>query len=189
MKTLDDITQPGLIDGWIAEAYDNAKEHGFHDKHQSGSLLLMLIITEISEAVEADRCNKHANFELFNSVSYEQSDDDYRYRFEKYIKNTFEDEIADVIIRLLDYMGWIGISFNVSCPSVKINADIDFYEIAFDWTQWIGYSSLIGSFDPSMLLTEIFDYCKQAQIPIHKYVGLKMKYNRLRPRMHGGKRY
>lgn len=189
MKTLDDITQPGLIDGWIAEAYDNAKEHGFHDKHQSDSLLLMLIITEISEAVEADRCNKHANFELFNSVSYEQSDDDYRYRFEKYIKNTFEDEIADVIIRLLDYMGWIGISYNVSCPSVKINADIDFYEIAFDWTQWIGYSSLIGSFDPSMLLTEIFDYCRLAQIPIHKYVGLKMKYNRVRPRMHGGKRY
>ncbi len=36
-------------------AYKTACEHGFHDKELSNSHYLMLVITELSEAVEADR--------------------------------------------------------------------------------------------------------------------------------------
>lgn len=36
-------------------AYLTAKEHGWHDKELSDETYLMLIITEIAEAVQADR--------------------------------------------------------------------------------------------------------------------------------------
>lgn len=60
---------------------------------------LSLAKTELSEAIEAIRKNKFANDiqyrienETFNPID-----------FEKHIKDTQEDEIADCIIRLLDY--------------------------------------------------------------------------------------
>ena len=45
-------------------AYQCACKHGFHDKEYSDKHWLMLIITEISEAVDADRKGK------FNGKKY-----------------------------------------------------------------------------------------------------------------------
>ena len=42
-------------------AYLIAKSHGFHEKEESDETYLMLIITEIAEAVNADRKGKHAD--------------------------------------------------------------------------------------------------------------------------------
>ena len=42
-------------------AYSIAKAHGFHEKEYSDETYLMLIITEISEAVNADRKGEHAS--------------------------------------------------------------------------------------------------------------------------------
>ena len=39
-------------------AYKTAKAHGWHDKELSDETYLMLIITEIAEAVNADRAGK-----------------------------------------------------------------------------------------------------------------------------------
>lgn len=57
----------------------------------------MLIVTELGEAMEAYRKNNYSDIyiESFNSnISIMD--------FETFFKNTFEDELADVIIRLLD---------------------------------------------------------------------------------------
>lgn len=44
---------------FIDRAYRNACEHGFHDEKLSVEHFLMLVITEISEAVEADRAGRY----------------------------------------------------------------------------------------------------------------------------------
>lgn len=46
-------------------AYKCACEHGFHDTELSNGHLLMLVITELSEAVEADRKGLYARRKVF----------------------------------------------------------------------------------------------------------------------------
>lgn len=76
---------------------------------------LMLIVSELSEALEADRKNKHADFNKFGDT-YELELSDfagtfpnrppaYKTAFEAGIKDTFEDEIADAFMRLMDLCG------------------------------------------------------------------------------------
>ena len=80
--------------------HENNKAKGFWDKERYVGELLMLVVTELSEALEAHRENRFANIYLFDlntkeGVPFEQS-------FKTNIKDTFEDEIADAIIRFLD---------------------------------------------------------------------------------------
>lgn len=97
-------------------AYKCACDHGFHDSELSNGHLLMLVITELSEAVEADRKGKYfkgiSTFEReFNRYSA-LVDENKRFEcaFEKYVKDTVSDEMADAVIRLLDLAGLIDIS-------------------------------------------------------------------------------
>ena len=83
-------------------AYKTACEHGFHDKELSNEHLLCLVISELMEAVEADRKGKRADRESFKS-SYEDEephdDVNFKYCFEKYIKDTISDELSDAVIK------------------------------------------------------------------------------------------
>lgn len=75
---------------------------------------LMLIVSELSEALEADRTNNHANYMAFEySIKHlqksektrEERERDYKHDFEWHIKDSIEDEIADVFLRLMDFCG------------------------------------------------------------------------------------
>lgn len=69
---------------------------------------LLLIITEISEGVEADRESQYADWGHFNNILDEMKNEGFDPEvsfikaFEGSIKDTFEDELADSIIRILD---------------------------------------------------------------------------------------
>lgn len=80
------------------KAYRNAVTHGFHNKELSNEHCLCLVISELMEAVEADRKGKRADRESFKS-SYENEEPhynaDFKYSFEKYIKGCVGDELAD----------------------------------------------------------------------------------------------
>jgi len=77
--------------------------------------LLMLIVSELSEALEADRKKRHAdigrydNHEMDSSLFGRSRDECFKEAFELYIKDTFEDEIADAFLRLMDLCGAYGI--------------------------------------------------------------------------------
>ena len=80
----------------------NAVAKRFWENHDLDKTL-MLIIGEISEGIEADRIEKHANIEaykeaLHTGVSKKEA-------FEKYIKDSRGDEIADSVIRIYDLAG------------------------------------------------------------------------------------
>jgi NTP pyrophosphatase (non-canonical NTP hydrolase) len=90
------------------EVYQNALDHGFYDDEENKNVLLklMLVVSEISEAAEAYRTNTHTKLEL-NNVNLTDN-----LSFEKYIKDTFEDELADTIIRILDLCGYMKIDID-----------------------------------------------------------------------------
>lgn len=103
-------------------AYKTACEHGFHDKELSNEHFFCLIISRLGKAVEADRKGKRADRESFKS-SYENEephdDANFKYCFEKYIKDTLPDELSEVVIRLLDLAGLRGISLESASNDIN----------------------------------------------------------------------
>ena len=78
----------------------------------------MLVTSELAEALEADRKGRKANYigyqDTYESIATENADPSgnlaHECAFKAHIKDSFEDEIADAIIRLLDLCGGLGIN-------------------------------------------------------------------------------
>ena len=89
------------------EIFANAEKHGFHKNKNFGESL-MLVVSELSEALEADRNGKWRRTDC-TGVGCDKcpgcngplppKD------FERLFKGTVEEEIADAIIRLFDIAG------------------------------------------------------------------------------------
>jgi len=89
--------------------HQNAKEKGFWDEERETGTLLMLCVSELSEALEADRKDKycHADEDLKEDL-HDPDNTSPNYcidHFEIFVKDTFEDELADTVIRILDMCG------------------------------------------------------------------------------------
>lgn len=88
------------------------KEKGFWDTDRNVGEMLMLVTSELGEAMDAHQCNKFASITLFNrelEVAQKIHDKAFEMAFKIHIKDTFEDEIADAIIRLLDMAAGLNI--------------------------------------------------------------------------------
>ena len=89
------------------EIHDNAVAKGFYDKPKEVGTLLMLAVSELSEALEADRKSRKAPEGARHLLEYQGRM--FEELFEEGVKDTFEDEMADTIIRVLDMCGYLGI--------------------------------------------------------------------------------
>lgn len=99
-----------MLNEYAKSYYETAKSKGFWDKPRNIGEMLMLITSELGEAMEAHRKGNFANKETFeydikNGVPLKKA-------FEKNIKDTFEDELADVLIRLFDMAGGLTIDLD-----------------------------------------------------------------------------
>ena len=94
-------------------AYTQAKDAGFHREGETINVgeKLMLIVSEAVEALEAHRNGKQMR-ESIRAVEGWVSDEDFKTHFERAAKDTFEDELADMIIRIGDLAGSFGIDID-----------------------------------------------------------------------------
>ena len=83
-------------------SFETAQTKGFWDKDREIGTLLMLITSELGEALEADRNNIRTNKKKLKQALQITDTHKFKRFFEENIKDTFEDELADVFIRLGD---------------------------------------------------------------------------------------
>ena len=141
-------------------AYKNAVAHGWHEENLSDEHFLCLVISELMEAVEADRKGMHANRDVF----------------EYYMKQRRRDEFGFDELKCSE--GFFDWTFTESIFFLVCNlTNTDFIET--------------HSFDSYLrvALIEIMVFCVKKDIDIFWFIKQKMKYNELRPFMHGGKAY
>lgn len=166
-------------------AYRAACDKGFHDEQKPDAVYKMLIITEIAEAVQADRKGLHAYKDKFlASLKPDDDNEMFSMLYEQYIKNSVEDELADIIIRMLDYCGMRKIKFrkdNDGFPFDRLTAFRTFPEAMYDLCGMITREDLFME----VSLRCVIYYCESLGIDILWLVEMKMRYNETRERMHG----
>lgn len=176
------------------KAYQCAVAHGWHEENLSDEHFLCLVISELMEAVEADRKGSHADIEVFNRY-YDRID--FEENFERQIKDTVEDELADACIRLLDLAGLRKADLG------ETNEDeLRSSEGFFDWTFTESIFSIVCDitdldffdkypFDAYLRasIRLIMGFAVKRNIDIFWHIEQKIKYNELRPYKHGGRTY
>lgn len=170
------------------EAYENAKAHGWHEEEHSDEHYLMLIITEIAEAVQADRNERYVG-DIENYKDYEERMS-FQDMFDRFIEGFLEDELSDIVIRCLDLAGLRNISLQQPTRTTT-NAVIDmtFSEFCFNTCHIISMGNVTLEERLEAVIGRILFYCDVKDIDIEWFIEQKMKYNRLRPYRHGDKKY
>ena len=176
----------------IKRAYSIAATHGFHEVDRSNAHWLMLVVSEIGEMVEADRKSRRA----FVGDKLSISDETFAEWFESNVKDTLEDELADVVIRICDFLGtrhieplileetstsedwanlWGKDSINEQCYGLtKIITRIDEDTSTDDISRLLGAS-----------LAWCFDFADFHKFDLLWHVEQKMRYNETRSIRHG----
>lgn len=179
----------------IKRAYSIAATHGFHEVDRSNAHFLMLVVSEIGEMVEADRKSRRVKLQgddLDNTLRF----NDFAPTFEHFVKDTLEDELADVVIRICDFLGtrhieplileetstsddwanlWGKDSINEQCYGLtKIITHIDEDTSADDISRLLGAS-----------LAWCFDFADFHKFDLLWHVEQKMRYNETRSIRHG----
>lgn len=194
------MTQRPDLNTLSKEVFEANKAKGFYDVEVSNETLLMLVIRELSEAVEADRKGKRAKIKFFEAelVSEKNHDIDKwkrapsdAFSFQSNIKDTVEDELADAVIRLLDLAGLRGLSIRYDDARTDKIDDQTLSEFSFWLINYLfctyGYildkDSLTHKI--SRIIPQIEYYFEINQIDLRQHVSLKLKYNQTRPMKHG----
>lgn len=193
------------------EIHENAKAKGFWDSTRNRGELFMLMVSELGEALEAHRKGKFAKLSDFEKLEKDllasgefSQEDAFIASFMKHVKDTFEDEIADVVIRILDYVGWrqdveIKLEFyeelgdfqlfdpNVGETLMEVNVNLAY---AFQSANTLAFIStddelnfLEKRINASLILLFNLSVCCEYQLLRH--IKEKMKFNQTRERLHG----
>ena len=155
----------------------------------------MLILTELSEAVEGHRKN-HMAGEWF--TMFPESIESWCKSFETFIKNSIEDEIADTVIRILDYC--TGFSQPILIREYRKESTGNFAEdvLRICWYVMLAHegrnrdaeelqlwNSVHPGKDWGYVLAAIVELCKWYHIDLIQHIQWKLKYNRTRAHKHG----
>ena len=186
------------------KAYNCAVAHGWHKDKIFFTTELMLVITEVAEAVNADRKGKHvpdSNKDAFlrnNALQSKYMPEVFKRNFETFIKDSVEDELADVVIRVLDMAGNHNVNLDegihfyiLSEDDIKAAKCNDFATLCYGLCAMIGHYPGCNSCQMLLpLILQELDYIVQIyHVDIDFFVEQKMKYNELREYKHGGKKY
>lgn len=163
---------------WIKRAHKIATDNGFHDEKYSDKHFVSLIVAELYEAVEAHRENRRADGIQFQENKAKEG---FQKSFEKYIKDTMEDEMADAYIRILDLAGER--KEDIALYHIEIQENQSFNEQIHDIAK-----DLLNTGNLNTAASTIVCLSYLTGIHLEYHIELKMKYNETREYKHG-KRY
>lgn len=100
-----------MINELSKKIHENNKSKGFYDEPKNIGEMLCLVHSEVSEALECDRKDIYAGItndqkEILNGSP---TDQDWKEYFQEFIKDSFEDELADIAIRVFDLAAFKGV--------------------------------------------------------------------------------
>ena len=176
------------------KAHSNAVKHGFWEKRLSNEYCLMLVITEIGELVDADRNDLKADKVGFdtgmaNAFQGIIRPDWFDKVFQRCIKNTLEDELADMAIRLFDLAGALGIDFDKMNPCRYYRAfdKFSFTENAFALCKGLSRDVIGIEKRIQFGIEYVNKWAESLNVDLAWHIKQKMKYNENRPIMHDKK--
>ena len=194
------ITQKELA-SLAGDAFENAYNHGFYSESTEIETELMLIITEMSEVVQADRHNRHGSIEDYESEI--QMGRDIPTSYKNTLEGTVESEFADVGIRILSLLGWMDTKrptkfqsdsylkeeYEIAKIKFKCGIARDFYRIICFLCSYIDNNSQYWYISKiiQQTLMQVFALAQNNNIDLMEHIKLKMKYNESRPYLHGCK--
>ena len=185
MKT-ENYLDPERLAKLQQRIWDVATAHGWHENPISTAQYCGLIMTEMAEAVEADR-----NGRRFKMTSAPPEDLQwFKGWYQEWVKGSIEEEFADVVIRVLDMaqevhgdkMRWLGYY-----PYGQVYQENE----SFIENAWYFIREVLnwGTMNISDCVSFMFDWAQHLGIDLWQHIEWKMKYNELRPYKHGGKKY
>lgn len=190
-----------LLKQFMSKAYENAKVKGLLKPDLDINKELMLIITEMSEAIQASRHNRHGSIEGYNTY-LEVSDEHIAY--EEDLEGTVESEFADITLRIISLLGWYD-SQNPIClmNDTELKKTEEFHKVEFEHGNYCLPTAMYliitrityfpFSCSPAWMntlrlqdiLVQVFALAHAEGIDIVEHIKLKMKYNESRPYLHG----
>lgn len=183
------------------QIHQNALDKGFWTDHPSVEHHMMLVISEIAEMVEADRNvdgvkirHLHINGNLAATqqgtfMDEVENAEDFDATFKTLVKNTIEDEMADVAIRLLDIAGHLGMDFTMM-STMRYHRDFTrfgFTENALALCKGLTRDNINIFRRIHFGLHYVFNWAKASNIKLMWHIKAKMRYNANRPALHGKK--
>lgn len=181
------------------QAYESAKDKGFYPNDVT--FCLMFIIVEMSEALQADRKDRHGSIEDYESEIEMGRDIPTAYRIT--LEGTVESEFADIAIRILSLLGSIMDSEKIELMGdndikdeyalAKFIFGLNIVEDLYRLIEKMGVCDLNDSPNWYLakhlqeMLIDIFAIAHRNNINLMEHIRLKMKYNETRPYLHGYK--
>nr|DAW07557.1 MAG TPA: NTP-PPase-like protein [Bacteriophage sp.] len=187
------------------EIHKNAVNKGFWDEELPPSHYQGMIVSELGEMINAHRAGLITKVNLDELIN-ETDDEIFKKRFEEEVKNNYEDEGADVVIRALDALANNGES-EMRTHRVDALSQMDknlrieleekgkmetykelsmpsrvYYIIRTAGYMDIQYG-LVGSL--CHIITEMRLIAETLNFDLMKHIQVKMRYNEMRPYKHG----
>lgn len=188
------------INKYIPRCYEIAKSKGFYTEDSKIEDHLMGIVSEIGEAYEADR----NGMRFYNNALLKQIYSDLHLKeytrgfsgveqYKEYLSGTFEDELADIFIRIFNLCGWCNdIDVDVVNIVLKKYSHVRYTYTSTTTLLWnIQKNHLfkINTNDLEIPIARIINrldrYCIDNNIPIEKHIQAKIEYNKTREYLHG----
>lgn len=187
------------LNRYAKDCHQRAVAKGFWDETHSVGHYLMLVVSELSEAVEADRIGKWAKLDHDTIDTLQRiAGAPYAQEFLREVKDRVEDEIADAVIRMLDLLGWMTKDRALSEKEVEIDLGVSAFYIAGEMTladalwpilqevcchcnMYAHRTAILYAIKSLELL------CDHLGIDLMAHIDLKLKYNETRPAKHGKK--
>jgi len=148
-----------------------------------------LISSEIGEAYECYRTGKiKPNDAIFDTVRALMDKDKVAFiaAYADHVKGTVSEELADVVIRAMDFAG--SVYKEIECEeysrSEAATPNLRFHQLFRDASD-IGWSWVCALKRPYLVATSCIHIAKFFDIDIYANVAMKMAYNEHRPYKHG----